>query len=566
MTPPPTTPAAPSHEQPAASPEFGMSGDPAKPDDAATAATGPVTQPPSTNALPPEQPLDPPTPAATEQSNLFGTPRPPIVFTPSPAPAHSNEYDTPPEPSPAETPAALDSAHDDDPVTDVPADDDAGGVASNEPGLAATEPDTDAVMDAVHLPNDEGADEADAPLHDEPDNPPDGTEASPETRVAEDAAEEAAEKRAAEDEIAEDEAAGNDVAEDEVAADEQGQERVAGEETTEFEGAGNEYAEEDSADSPAADPNSAEHSTSAARSDEPPAPEGTPSDDDSVGTVAPDEPCRFEDSLEEAASRMGMDLRASQGRNTTDSHEDFIEQKRQSDTQGSDLSTDERAAEPADESDAGTAGESSGPVGQDGIKADDDSIRSPRKPAEDNVVARRESRPPATDDDDSELARAVREAGMQEPGPPPSGSSDEPDGELARAIREAEQNARHGPDPSPPRPEPKTEEEMAAAARELGISFRDDPVLQDNEMIRAASDLGISFRDDPAGPAPTDPVTQDDPDAKAARELGINFRDSYKPEAEQKSMFLRFWPIILALALAALAMPIVTAFLMLSGD
>ena len=82
-------------------------------------------------------------------------------------------------------------------------------------------------------------------------------------------------------------------------------------------------------------------------------------------------------------------------------------------------------------------------------------------------------------------------------------------------------------------------------------------------MTRAARELGISFRDDPVGADPTDP---DDPTTKAAKELGISFRDSYQPEAKPKSLLVRYWLVILVMVLAAIAMPIVGAYLMFSGD
>jgi len=108
---------------------------------------------------------------------------------------------------------------------------------------------------------------------------------------------------------------------------------------------------------------------------------------------------------------------------------------------------------------------------------------------------------------------------------------------------------------------PATDEELTAAAQELGISFREDkrksPHLQlsedDEEIERAARELGIRFREDPDAPAHADPV---DPTAKAARDMGISFRDLDLPKAKTQSTLRRYWPIILIMALAAIAMPV----------
>jgi len=133
--------------------------------------------------------------------------------------------------------------------------------------------------------------------------------------------------------------------------------------------------------------------------------------------------------------------------------------------------------------------------------------------------------------------------------------------ESMRPAGDFEPEADPGADTPPHHSGPATDEELTAAAQELGISFRDDkrksPHLQlseeDEEIERAARKLGIRFREDPDAPAHAD---ADDPTAKAARNMGISFRDLDLPKAKPQSTLRRYWPIILVMGLAAIAMPV----------
>jgi hypothetical protein len=90
-----------------------------------------------------------------------------------------------------------------------------------------------------------------------------------------------------------------------------------------------------------------------------------------------------------------------------------------------------------------------------------------------------------------------------------------------------------------------TPEDMTAAARKLGINFREgDPsdAGVDPEMARAAKELGISFREGSDADVPLD-----DEAAIEAQKLGISFRDgdttSDKP---RKPLLVKYLPILLA--------------------
>jgi len=99
-------------------------------------------------------------------------------------------------------------------------------------------------------------------------------------------------------------------------------------------------------------------------------------------------------------------------------------------------------------------------------------------------------------------------------------------------------------------------EDLAAAARKLGISFREgDPteIGLDPETVRAAKELGISFREGDDGPEP-----QFDETALAAQKLGISFRDGDLTSAKPpKPLIAKYMPLILVI--------IAIFFLMLLG-
>ncbi|MDH3228543.1 MAG: hypothetical protein OEN55_02010 [Alphaproteobacteria bacterium] len=495
------------------------------PGDPAAAAATPVTPLPQHTVVAQDQSLHPPTPPSPAPPNPFGTPRPPIVFAPVPAPAEKSlrEDGAPTDPAPQETPAAAGTRDDAYRGVDVAAGGDANEAVLDESDAPMMEPDQepgttsgppagdDLPADAAH---EERTGNPEISVPNEPDSPADTLE--PPTDEDED-------------------------------------------------GDGDEAVEEESADVLVADFNDAEHTLPMEPAAEATAPHTSPDepqpDDEFPDMAAPEEQRQFGDSLGEAASRMGMDLRQSQRQVLAETYEDFIGQERQRGLESPGTPADEAVAEPADEA---------------GIETDYRANGTPKQPDKQRTIDRRDSgwlaSADAVDDEDGESAEAVRDASSQEPRPPqPPGSTGGNEGELARAIREAEQGAARESDPLSHRPIPKSEEELTAAAKELGISFREDPedgrplapYEQDDEMARVARELGISFRDDSVGPTSADP---DDPAAKAARELGISFRDGYQPEKKQKSVMLRYWRIILVIALAAFAMPVLAAYLMFSGS
>ncbi len=281
-------------------------------------------------------------------------------------------------------------------------------------------------------------------------------------------------------------------------------------------------------------------------------------DDGMSEAAAPDEPVRFDDSLEEAASRMGADLRRSAPAAPSESYEDFIKAEQERTPRPAEIAGAESSADGCDESSA-------------------ELERSPAKPRQTSAKERKFGRRSAkiataeTADGGNETmpAEGSRDGDGAEPATP--ASSGELGGELARAIREAAQDSAEEPEAPPLPAEPKTEEQLAAAAKQLGISFRDDPERprsgdvdeDEDDTTRAAREMGISFRDDPAVTREPDP---EDESTKAARELGISFRDAAEVKREQKSMLRRYWPIVLLMVLAAIAMPIAATLLLFSGD
>ncbi|UCH75486.1 MAG: hypothetical protein JSU82_06520 [Rhodospirillales bacterium] len=150
-------------------------------------------------------------------------------------------------------------------------------------------------------------------------------------------------------------------------------------------------------------------------------------------------------------------------------------------------------------------------------------------------------------------------------------------GPRAGLASEREQDGRPREDDAARRPAitsaedlPETGDELAAAAKRLGISFRDDPRSgrgdfdgEDDETVRAAQELGISFRDQPAAAAVSafDEVT-----ARAAQELRISFRDATESKPRPKSLLRRYWPMIALMLLAAIGMPIAAVMLLYFGD
>ncbi len=281
-------------------------------------------------------------------------------------------------------------------------------------------------------------------------------------------------------------------------------------------------------------------------------------DDGMSEAAGPDEPARFDDSLEEAASRMGADLRRSASAAVSESYEDFM------------MTRQERTPRPAETAGAEGSDDASN---ETGTELEQSPTKPRQKSAKERKFGRRSAKTAMAETagggDETMPADDRGDGDGTEPATP--ASADEPGSELARAIREAAQDSAEESEVPPPRAEPKTEEELAAAAKKLGIRFRDDPehahsaaVDEDeDEMTRAARELGIKFRDDPDVEREPDP---EDENAKAARELGISFRDDAEVKREQKSTLRRYWPIILVMALAAIAMPIAATLLLFSGD
>jgi hypothetical protein len=502
----------PPQEPPAVQQNFGVHPESPVPCDPATPAAMPVAQPAAQTEVPQDESLRPPAPPSVVPPNPFGTPRPPIVFPPVPAPTDEipHDDDAGSESSSQETPAAMETGDDLRREVDASPGNETDEVLFDESDPPATEPDPEFGTDADHLP-DGGAPAA----------------------------------AAHEDQIEDPEIS----APGELEAPADSLDPLFDHDEAKF-------AEDESADSVGAEFDASENSPSAVPAAEVPEPshEEPEPDEASPDMAAPDEPYHFEDSLEEAASRMGMDLRQSPHETPDESCDDFADQERQLGQKPSDKSAEDSDVEPTNES---------------GVEPNDQPDGTVRKAARGRTFGRRDSggsRTVDTDDaDDGGHADSIRDAGRQEPDPRPNKSAESSKGELTRAIREAERSADREPDP-------KTEEELAAAAKELGISFRDDPGTglsgapdePETEMTRAARELGISFRDDPTGP---DPMDRDETTIKAAQELGINFRDDYPPEVDQKkSLLVRFWPIILAIVLAAIAMPIAAVYLMFAGS
>lgn len=90
-------------------------------------------------------------------------------------------------------------------------------------------------------------------------------------------------------------------------------------------------------------------------------------------------------------------------------------------------------------------------------------------------------------------------------------------------------------------------EDMAAAAKMLGINFREsDPTAAgtDPEMARTAKELGISFRED-GGADLADEETQ-----LAAQKLGISFREGDSSSSKQpKPLTVKYLPILLGIVI-----------------
>lgn len=107
-----------------------------------------------------------------------------------------------------------------------------------------------------------------------------------------------------------------------------------------------------------------------------------------------------------------------------------------------------------------------------------------------------------------------------------------------------------------------TPEELAAAAKKLGIDFRNgdqSDVGVDPEMARAAKELGISFRED------TDIIPPLDEEAAIeAQKLGISFRDgdtvSNKPK---KPKLVKYLPFVLAVIVLSILLLLGVTF---AGD
>lgn len=292
-----------------------------------------------------------------------------------------------------------------------------------------------------------------------------------------------------------------------------------------------------------------------------PADQRDPADERPGASVqAEEEAFEYPDSLEDAAARMGMSLSDPLRETPEESYEEFLAREQN------------RNSGPEDERDG--APPRSG--GKRIIDLRDGAGTARAEPA-----------------GEGELARAIREAGESMPG----AGSEAAEGELARAVREAEGRGRDGVAPrigpaddeeepaqdvrepeadgagesGPPSGDsgPATEEDLARAARELGISFRDDPdaLLQaDPEMARAARELGIDFRGDSEDGGVAAP---DDEMARAARELGISFREDEagtRGRKKRKSSLARYWPIFLLVALAATAMPVLGIFMIYWTD
>lgn len=176
----------------------------------------------------------------------------------------------------------------------------------------------------------------------------------------------------------------------------------------------------------------------------------------------------------------------------------------------------------------------------------------------DPVVDREQGSPTTPNDDNHEL-------------PAEEATAQPAESELMRLLDEADRAADPEPRMPPRLAKPKSDKELADAAKLLGISFRDDPkrprerlqLDEGDETVKVARQLGIRFREEPESAGTPD---LDDPMKRAALEMGISFRDADRPSSEQKSALRRYWPIVLVLALAAIAMPIAAVMLMFMGE
>ena len=482
----------------------------------ASPASIPVAQPPPQAAAEQEHALDPPAPPVT-RSNPFGTPRPPIVFAPAPAGTGEKprNRDTLPEFPPQETPAAERIGENERQGVDVGNENDEANVRLDESPPPVSEPGAGAALAPEDGVSNGAAHESGAA--DREDSLPDGIDSH--------AVSPGPSARRGGGELTGDEPA-DTRADDQVAEEGPGQ-------------------VEPSAGAPTA----------------PRSPDGSSADDELPGMTAADSPHRFRDELGDSAPRTGMNIRHDQHPPPaeTDGECDAEEWQRGPDP----------SAEPIDDTVAEPAGESNA-----GADADDQTVGPPPQPFEISSVGGPDGGGPGpvgtANGNDGETQDVVRDQCGPKSGAASRAFDQSTEGELARAIREAERDARRTPD-SPPLPDPKTDEEFAAAAKQLGISFRDHPEAdrplaphgQDDDMRRVARQLGISFRDDPADLAATEP---DDSTAEVARQLGINFRDAYRAEEKPKSLLARYWPIVLVMVLAAIAMPIVAVVLMFATE
>ncbi len=543
MDPSPVTPQPPEQAAPPQTPAGESSIDaphPAAPppDGLAPQGQSGAPQPATEPDVPDIRPVEPPALPSALPSNPFGTPRAPVAGPAAPPPVATDQLGeaTPEETQgrhPGASPPTAEEPHAESPTSPLP--------DPSVEGESATEPHQD-----LAGPTESGTDE-------EPRHVPLAEMAEATAEPQEDAASELDVESPLEDPH-ETASVDPDVVAPEPAVLPPAQpEPLSGLEP-------GEYAGQDDSTSDPAERESPEQPSAVAS--EPPTPE--PSGDAAATgneipeTGAPDEPVEFAESLEEAASRMGVDLRRNARHGPSDSYEDFIQSEQARDPDRSESPRDDGAARAVDE-----------PVAE----PDHDSGKTGQTAGKERRFGRRSCRPAGLDASQAgdEPAPAAHAAESSESGSATSDPAEGGESELARVIREAERGADQEPPPLTPPPEPKTDEEIAAAARKLGIKFRDDAKHgapdardgEDDELARAARELGISFRDDPARPETAEP---DDATTKAAEELGINFREVAPAKVEQQSTLRRYWPIILVMALTAIAMPIVATLLFFSGQ
>lgn len=278
------------------------------------------------------------------------------------------------------------------------------------------------------------------------------------------------------------------------------------------------------------------------------------SDDIGPGALPADETLQFGELPEGATSRERADLQED-GRQSPPADLDVVIEAEPHDDSG-------RSAGPVDE----TALQ---PAVTSAVEAEQGPDAAATRPARKRRFGRRSSgAPPAADTAGTEhAATTAGDRDRRNAAPDMADITGTPESELSRVIRDAKREAGDDTDAPPHSAYLTTGDALTAAAKQLGISFRDDRgkgrllelVEMDDDMARTAHDLGIRFRDDPGATARPDP---EDPAAKAARQLGISFRDLDRPKSTQQSTLKRYWPIILVMALAAIAMPVAALLMM----